>query len=150
MSSVCHPGSTEWPRWNLRTPGALSTLSNSSFGTNHIYTPNDGSWSSEQLNATANGIAGTQGAAMQIFQQVSAHYPVVQALRNRLLAATTPKDVADAQAQITAEQAWEQNATAQLQSVALLNAAQQQSNQQRQNEKLDQDIDAVLKAAPGG
>jgi type IV secretion system protein VirB5 len=132
------------------TLGALSTLSNSSFGTNHIYTPNDGSWSSEQLNANANGIAGTQGTAMQIFQQVSAHYPVVQALRDRLLAATTPKDVADAQAQITAEQAWEQNATAQLQSVALLNAAQQQSNQQRQNEKLDQDIDAVLKAAPGG
>jgi hypothetical protein len=132
------------------TLGALSTLSNSSFGTNHVYTPNDGSWASEHLNASAIGIAGTQGAAMQIFQQVSAHYPVVQALRNRLLTATTPKDVADAQAQIAAEQAWEQNATAQLQSVALLNAAQTQSNQQQQNEKLDQDIDAVLKAAPGG
>lgn len=132
------------------TLGALGTLSNSSFSTNHIYSPDDGSWASQQLNANGNGIAGAQGAAMQIFQQVSTHYPVIQALRERLLAATTPKDVADAQAQISAEQAWEQNATAQLQSVALLNSAQDQSNQQRQNEKLDQDIDAVLQAAPGG
>ena len=132
------------------TLGALGTLSNSSFSTNHVYSPGDGSWASQQLNANGNGIAGAQGAAMQIFQQVSTHYPVIQALRERLLAATTPKDVADAQAQISAEQAWEQNATAQLQSVALLNAAQAQSNQQRQNEKLDQDIDAVLQGAPGG
>lgn len=132
------------------TLGALSTLSNSSFGTNHVYSPNDGSWSSQQLNASGNGIAGVQGAAMQIFQQVSTHYPVIQALRDRLLTATTPKDVADAQAQIATEQAWEQNATAQLQSVALLNSAQEQSNQQRQNEKLDQDIDAVLQSVPGG
>ena len=130
--------------------GALGTLSNSSFSTNHIYSPDDGSWASQQLNANGNGIAGAQGAAMQIFQQVSTHYPVIQALRERLLAATTPKDVADAQAQISAEHAWEQNATAQLQSVALLNSAQAQSNQQRQNEKLDQDIDAVLQGAPGG
>jgi conjugal transfer/entry exclusion protein len=130
--------------------GGLSTLSNSSFSTNHVYSPSDGSWASQQLNANGNGIAGAQGTALQIFQQVSTHYPVIQALRARLLAATTPKDVADAQAQIGAEQAWEQNATAQLQSVALLNAAQEQSNQQRQNEKLDQDIDAVLQAAPGG
>jgi hypothetical protein len=132
------------------TLGALSTLSNSSFGTNHVYSPNDESWASQQLNSNGNGIAGAQGAAMQIFQQVATHYPVIQALRDRLLAASTPKDVADAQAQISAEQAWEQNATAQLQSVALMNAAQEQSNQQRQNEKLDQDIDAVLQAAPGG
>jgi type IV secretion system protein VirB5 len=132
------------------TLGALSTLSNSSFSTNHVYSPSDGSWASQQLNANGNGIAGAQGTALQIFQQVSTHYPVIQALRARLLAATTPKDVADAQAQIGAEQAWEQSATAQLQSVALLNAAQAQSNQQRQNERLDQDIDAVLQAAPGG
>ena len=132
------------------TLGALSTLSNSSFSTNHVYSPSDGSWASQQLNANGNGIAGAQGTALQIFQQVSSHYPVIQALRARLLAATTPKDVADAQAQIGAEQAWEQNASAQLQSVALLNTAQAQSNQQRQNEKLDQDIDAVLQAAPGG
>ena len=81
------------------TLGALSTLSNSSFGTNHVYAPNDGTWTSQQLNANASGIAGTQGAAMQIFQQVSAHYPVIQALRDHLMVATTPKDVADAQAQ---------------------------------------------------
>jgi type IV secretion system protein VirB5 len=132
------------------TLGALSTLSNSSFSTNHVYSPSDGSWASQQLNANGNGIAGAQGTALQIFQQVSTHYPVIQALRARLLAATTPKDVADAQAQIGAEQAWEQNASVQLQSVALLNTAQAQSSQQRQNEKLDQDIDAVLQAAPGG
>ena len=132
------------------TLGALSTLSNSSFSTNHVYSPSDGSWASQQLNANGNGIAGAQGMALQIFQQVSTHYPVIQALRQRLLAATTPKDVADAQAQIGAEQAWEQNASVQLQSVALLNTAQAQSSQQRQNEKLDQDIDAVLQAAPGG
>jgi len=130
--------------------GSLGALSNSSLATNHVYTPADGSWASRTLSANANSIAGAQGVGMQIFQQVSAHYPVVQALRARLLGATTPKDVADAQAQIQAEQLWTANAESQLHAVAVMSEAQARSMEQQQNEKLDQDIDALIASAPGG
>lgn len=132
------------------TLGSLGTLANSSFGTNHVYTPTDSSWASQTLSNNANSIAGTQGVGMQIFQQISAHFPIVESLRTQLLGATTPKDVADAQAQIQAEQLWTANAESQLHAVAMISDAQARSMEQQQNEKLDQDIDAVIASAPGG
>src|SRR5271165_6308460 len=42
----------------------LNGLVGSAYTTNHVYTPTDGSWGSQQVIARANGIAGEQGSAM--------------------------------------------------------------------------------------
>jgi type IV secretion system protein VirB5 len=129
------------------TLGNLSALSNSSFATNNTYTCTDDNWQCQEAKARANSIAGTQGTSMQIYQEMANHFPVIAALQQRLLTATSPKDVMDAQAQLTAEQAWVSSSESQLHATQLLYQAQADSEDQRQREKMTQNIDAVLQQA---
>ena len=131
------------------TLGSLSSLSNGSFSSNRIYTPNDGSFGSTEMNARANGTAGAQGIGMSIMQQLSNHIPVMQALRTQLASATTPKDVQDAQAALASEQLWAENTNGQIQAASLMYAAQKDANEERQNERLDQSIYNSLNQARG-
>src|SRR3954471_901408 len=57
------------------TLGSLSALANTAAATNHVYTPRDNTWASQQMIANANGIAGSQGIAQQVYQQVASHFP---------------------------------------------------------------------------
>ncbi len=59
---------------------ALNSLSGASYAANHVYTPTDGSWSSQQLIANGNGINATQGTALASYQQLQAHEQALQAL----------------------------------------------------------------------
>lgn len=127
--------------------GALGKLSqlgglvNSNFATNHVYSPTDGSWNSQQLIANGNAIAGTQGAAQAAYQDLRTHLPIIQALRDRLATATNPKDVADAQAQLQAETAWTGNLQSEISAMDVNYRAQADSRVQRDNESLDAGID---------
>lgn len=127
--------------------GALGGLANTSYGANHIYSPTDGSWNSQQLIANGNGIAGTQGASQATYQNLRDHMPVIQALRDRLLAAKTPKDVADAQAQLEAETLWTHNLNSQLAAIEVNYRTQQDARRQRDEESLDQGIDDFIAQA---
>lgn len=127
--------------------GALGGLANTSYGANHIYSPTDGSWNSQQLIATGNSVANTQGAAQATYQNLRDHMPVIQALRDRLLTATTPKDVADAQAQLEAETLWTHNLNSQLASIEVNYRTQQDARRQRDEESLDQGIDDFIAQA---
>ncbi len=80
---------------------SLNALSGSSYAANHIYSPTDNSWNSQQLIANANSISGTQGTALASYQQLQAHAATLQALRDRLMTAVDPKDVEDAQAEFS-------------------------------------------------
>jgi len=116
----------------------LSGLVNMTFSTNHIYTPTDGSWSSQQLRDSATGIAGTQGSAASLLQDLQNHIPVLQALRDRLSTASNMKDVADAQGAIQSEIAWTANTQAQLNAIQVAASVQDASRVQRDNETLSQ------------
>jgi hypothetical protein len=122
-------------------------LTNGSYNHNHVYTPTDGSWTSQQLIASGNGIAGTQGAAQAAYQDLRNHMPVIQALRDRLLTAKSPKDVQDAQAQLEAETLWTHNLNSQLGAIEVAYRTQRDVQIQRDNESLDQGIDAFIAQA---
>lgn len=127
--------------------GALGSLANGSFAANHVYSPTDGSWNSRQLVANGNGIAGTQGAAQAAYQNLRDHMPIIQALRDRLVTARTPKDVQDAQAQLEAETLWTHNLNTQLAAVEVDYRTQMDARRQRDDESLDQGIDAFIQQA---
>ena len=127
------------------TLGSISSLANSAYSANHVYTPKDGSWESQQV--IARGYAGAQGIAAQLYQTISDHFPVMEALRARLATATTPKDVADIQAQIGTEQAFVDSAKTQLASTQFMFQAQQAANDQREREHFKQDLDEAIAEA---
>jgi hypothetical protein len=129
---------------------ALSGLVSSSFATNHVYTPTDQTWSSQQLIARANGIAGEQGTAQTTYQDLHEHAALLPALRAQLLTATNPKDVADAAAQIAVEQTWTANEAAQMAAVQATYQAQSDAVIQRDNEKLKMDFTNFINSVPAG
>jgi hypothetical protein len=127
--------------------GSLSALSGTAYSANHVYTPTDGSWTSQQIIANANTIAGTQGTALTSYQDLQTHAAAFQALRDHLNDATTPKQVQDAQAEIALEDTWTVNEQAKLTATQLAYQAQQASRVQQANEQLQQAIDADLAQA---
>jgi type IV secretion system protein VirB5 len=125
----------------------LDGLVNTNFATNHIYSPTDNSLSSQQLLSNANAIAGNQGAAQSAYEDLRNHLPIIQALRDRLATATNPKDVADATAQLQAEQVWTSNLQTELAAINVNYRAQADSQIQRENERTARDADSFLQAA---
>jgi hypothetical protein len=73
---------------------------------------------------------------------LQAHAAALQVLRDHLTAASSPKDVQDAQAQIELEQVWTANEAAQLTAINAVYAAQRDALAQRANEQLAKDLDA--------
>lgn len=127
--------------------GSLSSLSAGSFGANHYYDSANGSWLGREAVARADGNAGAQGIGMDLMQRIADHIPIMQALRDKLTTASTPKEVQDAQAALGTEQLWATNTNGQLQAASLMYAAQRDANEARQNERLNQSIDAALNQA---
>jgi len=127
---------------------SLSSLTAGAYAANHVYTPTDASWVSQELISNANSIAGEQGAAQAAYTDLQAHAAALQALRDHLATASSPKDVQDAQAQIALEQVWTANEAAQLTAINAVYAAQRDALAQRDNEKMNQDIAAFIASAP--
>jgi hypothetical protein len=125
----------------------LNGLVNTNFDANHVYTCQDTSTACMTLNAGANSNAAMQGTAQSVYQDLRNHLPILQALRDRLATARTPKDVMDAQAALQAEQAWTANLQSELNSVQANYQTQVYVQQQRDNERLDQSANQFLEAA---
>jgi hypothetical protein len=121
---------------------SLSSLTAGAYSANHVYTPTDASWASQELISNANSIAGEQGAAQAAVGDLQAHAAALQALRDHLTASSSPKDVQDTQAQIELEQVWTVNEAAQLTAINAVYAAQRDALAQRANEQLAKDLDA--------
>jgi hypothetical protein len=128
--------------------GSLSGLISGSYATSHVYTPTDGSWASQEIIARANGIAGEQGATQATYADLRTHQTALQALRDHLATASTPKDVQDTQAQIELETTWTTNEAAQLAAIEATYQAQSDSMVQRDNEKLAMDIETFVQSSP--
>ena len=127
---------------------SLGSLTNGSFANDNLYTCTTNSFSCTQSNAQMAGLAGTKGLATQVLQDLQNHLPVLQGLRTQLASATDPKAVADAQAQIQIEQTWVNSEMGQVQTIALLNEAQQQVAGQQRVQKINSDV-AALQASMG-
>jgi hypothetical protein len=127
--------------------GSLSMMSGAAYAKNHIYSPTDGSWDSQQLIANGNNIAGAQGAYVTTTSDLQKHAAVLQALRDHLATATTPKDVQDAQAQIALEQTWTANEAAQMAAIQAAAQTQKDSAEQRDKEALAQSFDQFIERA---
>jgi type IV secretion system VirB5/TraC/TraE/TrbJ family protein len=127
---------------------SLSSLTAGAYSANHVYTPTDASWTSQELISNANSIAGEQGAAQAAYTDLQAHAAALQALRDHLATASSPKDVQDTQAQIELETTWSTNEAAQLTAINAAYAAQRDALAQRDNEKMNQDITSFIASAP--
>ena len=127
---------------------SLSGMVGRSYATSHVYTPTDGSWASQEIIARGNGIAGEQGAAQATYTDLRTHQAALQALRDHLATANSPKDVQDTQAQIELETTWTTNEAAQLAAISATYAAQSDSVVQRDNEKLAMDIETFVQSSP--
>jgi hypothetical protein len=126
---------------------SLSALSASSYAANHVYSPTDGSWNSQQVIANGNSIAGTQGIALASYGDLRAHAAAFQAMRDRLSDATTPKDVQDAQAEIALEQTWTENQQAQITATATAYQTQEDSRKQQMSEQTSKSLDGQIQQA---
>jgi hypothetical protein len=120
---------------------SLSSLTTGAYSANHVYTPTDASWSSQQLIANANSIAGEQGVAQAAYTDLQAHTAALQGLRDHLATSSSPKDVQDTQAQIELEQVWTTNEAAQLAAINAAYSAQHDSREEQANEQLAKDLD---------
>lgn len=126
---------------------SLSGLTAGAYSANHVYTPTDASWASRELISNANSIAGEQGAAQAAYTDLQAHAAALQALRDHLASASSPKDVQDTQAQIDLETTWSTNEAAQLAAINAAYDAQRDAMVQQANEELAKDLDAFTGAS---
>jgi hypothetical protein len=129
------------------TLGTLSTFANSSATTNRVYVCNDGTVACQSATASANGIAGSQGIAAQVYSQMSAHFPLLASLQKDMLAATTPAERESVAGQIAAEQAWAMQASGQLQTAQIMLMSQQDNRTQQADERISQSFHSQLDQA---
>jgi hypothetical protein len=101
-----------------------------------------------RLKYDANGIAGIQGLAGQLYQSMSDRLTALQTIETKLSSATDLKDVASINAEISQQQAYIQSQSVQAQTLAMMQVASYQSQQQQREEQRAKDIDAVYNADP--
>lgn len=121
--------------------GTLSNLGGSVYATNHVYSPTDNSWISQQLINNGNSLDGEQGTALAAYQDLQVHAADLTALRAQVMASTNPLDMAAVQAQIQLEQTWTANENGQLQAAQMAAWTQVKLRQQADDEEFTQSMD---------
>ncbi len=129
---------------------ALSSLTNTAYSQNHVYSCTDGSWSCQQQVQRGYGLAGASGIAQAAYEDLRNHMPVVQALRDEAASATTPAQRENVMAELQAESVWHDNLMAQVNSAQMQALVDQQNAGQRADEAMSRDIDATIQSIPGG
>jgi type IV secretion system protein VirB5 len=129
---------------------ALNSLANTAYSQNHVYACTDNSWSCQQQQQRAYGLAGVSGIAQAAYQDLRNHMPVVQALRDQAASATTPAQRENVLVQMQAETAWHDNLVAQLNAAQMQAAVDNQYAIQRDDERMSRDIEATIQSIPGG
>jgi hypothetical protein len=115
---------------------------------NHLYTPTDGSFQSQQVIDRANGIAGTQGAMEAAYADDRTHEAILPPLQQQMFDAKDTKAVLDASAQVQSEIAWNVNQLNQQQAIATMAEVQRDNLMQRDNERLSCEIEQFINNGP--
>lgn len=127
--------------------GSLGTAAQGYLNQNRVYAPGGQDFRAQQMNRSANSIAGTQAMASQLYQSAQTHLTALQGLEGQLSGARDSKEVADIQARIGMEQAAFQAQSVQAQSLAMWQQAQERSENQQRDELRRQQIDGLIEQA---
>lgn len=117
---------------------------------NNVYTCKDQDFACQEQQRIARANAGYQGVIGKVYNDLASHYKVISALRERQGSTTDPAERENLMVALGAEQAWATSAIGQLQAANALYTAQRNVSTSRSEERLEQDIDAMLGAAPKG
>jgi hypothetical protein len=126
----------------------LTGYSGYAYQQNHLFTPTDGSFESQQIMDRANGIAGTQGAMEAAYADDRTHEAALPPLRAQMLQAPTTKDALDMGNQMQSEIAWNVNQLSQQQAIATMAELQRDNLVQRDNERLSCEIEQFINDGP--
>ncbi len=125
----------------------LGAMVNTSHENDAVYNCADRSFACVQSQQQGWGNAGLKGVSGRIYQELAAHIPILQGLRARALASTTPAERENVLLQLETERNWAQNAGLTLQSAVATAEAQDRVAHQQRGQKLMQDADALIAAA---
>lgn len=124
----------------------LSGFTNSAYSTAHVYTCTGTDPTCIDLNARANGIAGSMGIAQTGYADIQTHQGVITCLRADLAGTTDPAKRETILAQIGTEQLYIQNVLASLTAASMQSGLAQQSDAQRMTERQRASADAYFNA----
>lgn len=127
---------------------ALSSLSNTAYNQNHVYTCTDPGPSCTQQTRSGYAIAGTSGIAQSAYQDLINHQPVLQALRTQAAAAQTPAARENVMQQVQIETTWNNNLAAQIQAAQMQATADERAQAQQSNELTTQAVEATIASIP--
>lgn len=128
----------------------LGSLVNSVAAINTVYVCPDKTYACAQQQQVARATAGYQGVIGRIYSQLSDHLNVTNALRSDLNDATDPAQREKIIAELQAEQNWATTAVGQLQAAGALYQSQRYADANREDQHLNQSIDAILATVPKG
>lgn len=126
----------------------LGNLVTTSYNNDSIYHCTDNSFACAQSNTRAAASAGTKGIGAQMIADLQNHLPVLQGLQARLATASSPKDLADIQAQIDVQHTYVDSMAAQIGATAMINQAQLQVSSEQRVQKINLDTNSLMAAVP--
>jgi len=126
----------------------LGALVNTAYNNDSIFHCTDNSFACAQSNVRANASAGAKGIGAQLFADLQNQMPILQGLQARLATASSPKDLADIQAQISARHAAIDSMAAQIGATAMINQAQLQVSSEQRVQKINLDTNSLMAAVP--
>jgi len=124
--------------------GQLSSFASGAFANNNVYTCTDQSWTCQQQQQRAIGIAGTAGIAQAAYQSLRDHQATIQALEDQAVNADTPaarENIANA---LQVEQTWTQNLQAQVTAAEMQAQSDTASEVQKQHEATTRDLQQTI------
>ena len=110
------------------------------YNESHVYSPSDGSASSNQLNANATAISNIQGMAATNLSAIQQRLQELPNLETDLSAATSVTQVDAINGRIATESQFVQGQQTQAANLQVLATEQQASQQQQQQEQFDEDM----------
>lgn len=128
--------------------GSIGTLFNSNFAQNNVYTCTTTSQQCQLLKQQATSIAGQQGLAGELYQEMTQHITILQGLQTQLNASPDLQQTSYINGQISAQQAAINNLGAQTQALGVMQLAAVQSQRLQQDQKMQQNFDQVIAASP--
>lgn len=128
-------------------PGGFGNAAQGQLERNRVYSPGGADFQAQEMQRAATSIAGAQAMASGLYQSAASRIAALQAIEGQLAGAADAKAVADLAARIAAEQAYIQAQQVQAQSLVLWQQAQMRNQDQREQERRRQSIDALIDQA---
>ena len=135
---------------NLGQLGALSASAQSIRSQNRLYTPQAGDAIGADIEAQGDRAARDLAASQAIGTTAQTRLTGLQQLQTSLTTAGDARAVMDLQARIQAEQAMIANDQMRLQGIAMIQAAEERLQQQRNRERMEAARDARIALYKGG